>query len=205
MPLRKLVSASLSLALLVGLVVTGSLNATTAPPQGADITQCTQAGGSPSGTPCTLPAPDIGGTYQPPAPAPLGEAGRSAPPANSRGAAIAPAQGTTPGDAQGEIAFDVYGKAQEACTVTTTCSGGHMLSCTGTTCSGNSTSVTCNGSTTQCGCTAHCPNRPSYPGTCYSASGDCSSGFDTSKHSWFISCDGHEILCPACPNNEFFC
>ncbi|MFY9823420.1 MAG: hypothetical protein WAM82_18710 [Thermoanaerobaculia bacterium] len=38
------------------------------------VTQCTRAGGSPSGTPCTPPAPDIPGVCQAPPPQPASEA-----------------------------------------------------------------------------------------------------------------------------------
>ncbi|HEY8021956.1 MAG TPA: hypothetical protein VIH93_12700 [Thermoanaerobaculia bacterium] len=111
------------------------------------------------------------------------------------------------GSGETEIAFDVFAKAQAVCTVSTVCpSGGPTLSCSGTTCSGNSSSVTCDGTTKSCPvpCTVHCLNNPNF-GSCTSAAGKCSSGFDTTRGSFYIICDGHEIFCPACPNHQIRC
>lgn len=89
--------------------------------------------------------------------------------------------------------------AQSTCTAT--CADGiHTVSCTstpGTSCYGGIHSVQCNGQTYTCpGCYATCMNAPSYE--CYSYSNQCSSWFDNSTFTYWISCNGVAQQCPDC-------
>lgn len=111
-----------------------------------------------------------------------------------------------PAEAQAAIGLDPLAGAVAVSTCTAPCGDGiHTVSCTATTCQAYSNYVRCNGQTYTCpGCYAYCQNNPDL-GSCYSASGQCSAGLDTSTYTYWISCSGQRQDCPSCPGGTPWC